>query len=101
MQYLALEVGEVDRIELDEPQRADASRRKIERNGRPKTTGTNEEHTRPLKCTLAAFSDLRKENVAAVANELLSREVAVVASGFAVSVHGILRSDSVAATTGR
>ena len=52
---LPLQVREIDDIELDEPERADARRRKIERHGRAQSARTDQQHTRFLERALPSL----------------------------------------------
>jgi len=101
MKNLPLEVRQVDNIEIDQPQSADASRGEIECDRRSETPGSDEEDSRLLERALAFFSNLRQENVAAVANELFASQLRRFASGSAIHTHDIFRTESVCPTTGR
>src|SRR5687768_8491488 len=68
VEYLSLQIGEIDRIEIDEADRPDSGSGQIERGGRAKATGTDEEHPRALQRALPGFPNLWEQNVAAITN---------------------------------
>ena len=51
---LALQVGLVDRVELDDAERADAGRGEVEQGGRAEPAGADHEHLGVLEPLLAA-----------------------------------------------
>ena len=71
---LALEVGQVDDIEVDDADRADPGRRQIEHRRRAEPARANEQDLGAEQLDLALQADLGDEQVAAVALLLLSRE---------------------------
>ena len=74
VQDLALQVAQVDRVEVDEPDRADPRRGEVEGCGAAETAGTDEEHASVEQLGLTLGADLGNEQVAAVALLLLRRE---------------------------
>ncbi len=74
MDDLALEVGLVDDVRVDDPERADARGREVERGGRAETARADEEDARVEDALLAVLADLRDQQVAAVARALLRGE---------------------------
>ena len=71
---LALEVGEVDLVVVDDAERADAGRREVERGRRAEPAGAQQQHLRLEQLGLALEADLRDEDVARVALALLLGE---------------------------
>ena len=68
---LPLQVADVDAIEVDETERADAGGGEIQRRRRSETAGADAEHARRLQPPLPLHADFRQQQVAAVA--LLAR----------------------------
>ena len=56
---LALQVAEVDDVEVDEPQRADAGRGEIQRRGRAQPAGADAQHARAPSAAAALLRRLR------------------------------------------
>ena len=75
MEDLALQVGEVDGIEIYQAQSADPGGREIHRRGRSQTTGADAKHSRRLETLLPSRSNLRQQDVAAIAKQLLARQL--------------------------
>ena len=71
VQDLALQVAPVDGVEIDEPDRADAGRREVERGGTAEAAGADEQHAGVEQLALALGADLGDEQMAAVALLLL------------------------------
>ena len=67
VQDLALQVAEVDDVEVDEAERADAGGREVHRDGRAEAAGADAEHLRGLQLALPLDADLRHDQVPAVA----------------------------------
>jgi hypothetical protein len=61
---LALQVGVVDDVGIDDPERADAGRGEIERRGRAEPTGADQEDARGEQLLLARVADLGDQQVA-------------------------------------
>src|SRR5438874_10491957 len=74
MENLPLQVAEVDDVEVDEADRADAGGREIHRNRRSKSAGANAEHLRRLELALPVDADLRHDQVPRVALHLVIRQ---------------------------
>jgi hypothetical protein len=72
---LALQVGLVDRVELDDAERADAGRGEVHENRRAEATGADSEHLCVLQPLLPVHPDVRDDQVAAVAADLVDRQV--------------------------
>ena len=68
---LALEVADVDDVEVDEADRADARGGEVERGRRTEAAGADEQRLRAEQPGLAGRADLRDQQVAAVALLLL------------------------------
>ena len=83
---LALQVGRVDDVGVDDPELADARGREVERRRRAEAAGADEEHARVEQLQLAGLADLRDEQVAAVARVLLRAERARELRGEAVAL---------------
>ena len=47
MQYLSLQVAEIDGIEVDDAEAADAGRREVQRGWRAEPARTDDQHARP------------------------------------------------------
>ena len=71
---LALEVREVDNVEVDDPDRADAGRREVERGRAAETAGADQQRLRLEEAGLAGRADFGDQQVAAVALLLLAAE---------------------------
>ena len=70
VEHLALQVGLVDPVELDQPQPADAGGGEIERQRRAQPAGADQQHPRALEPLLALDPHLGDDQVAAVAAQL-------------------------------
>ena len=82
MDDLALQVGDVDDVEVDDADGAHAGRREVEHRRRAEAAGADEEHAGVQQPGLAVRADLRDEQVARVALLLLAW------SGRPAVVHG-------------
>src|SRR5690242_8835938 len=71
MQHLPLQVRNVDDIEIDEAERADACRGEIERERGAKRAGADEQDASRFELALPVDADVRKDEVPAVAQHLL------------------------------
>ena len=60
---LALQVGVVDDVGVDDPERADAGRGEVERRGRAEPAGPDQEHARIQELLLPFVADLGDEEV--------------------------------------
>ena len=74
MDDLALQVGVVDDVCVDDPERADAGRGEVERRGRAEPAGADQERAGREQPLLARLADLRDQQVAGVAAPLVRRE---------------------------
>src|SRR5439155_1018881 len=74
VQDLALQVGLVDDVGIDDPERADAGRSEVERGGRAEAARPDQEYARLQQLQLALFADLGDQQMAAVAGALLGPE---------------------------
>src|SRR5438552_6469513 len=74
---LALQVGRVDDVRVDDAERSHARGGEVERGGRPETAGADEEHLAAKELLLPGLTDLGDEQVPAVALRLLGREARV------------------------
>ena len=72
--HLALEVRQVDLVVVDDPERADAGRRQVQRRRRAEPAGAEQQHLRVEQLLLALDPDLRQQQVARVALALLGRQ---------------------------
>jgi hypothetical protein len=70
VEHLALEVGGIHHVRVDDPQRPDPGRGQIEGGGRPQAAGPDQKNRGPQEGGLAGLSDLREEDVAAVSGPL-------------------------------
>ena len=69
--HLALEVGEVDDVVVDDAERADAGGGEVERGRRAEAAGAEQQHLRVEQLLLALGADLGDQQVARVAVALL------------------------------
>jgi len=69
--HLALEVGEVDDVVVDDPERAHAGRREVQRRRRAEAARAEQQHARVEQLLLALGADLGDQQVARVALALL------------------------------
>ena len=81
MEDLALEVGEVDAIVIDETDFADAGGGEIHRDGRAETSGPEAEDTRGLEAALAFGTDFGEGEMAGVTRTLRFRKRVLRGSG--------------------
>jgi len=72
---LALQVGLVDGVELDDAQRAHARGREVHQDRGTETTRADREHLGVLEPLLPVHPDVGDDQVAAVAADLFDREV--------------------------
>ena len=70
VQNLPLQVGQIDRVAVDQTIDADAGRCEVEGGGRPQPTGAYDEHARRPNLLLAFDADLVQQNMARVAQQL-------------------------------
>ena len=78
MDHLALEVGRVDDVVVDDPERADPGGGEIERGRRAEAPGADQQHLRVEQLDLALDPDLGQKRVARVAVALLGGQPARV-----------------------
>ena len=69
--HLALQVGGVDDVVVDEADRADPGRGEVERGRRAEAAGAEQQHLRVQQLQLAVDADLGQQRVARVALALL------------------------------
>ena len=69
--HLALEVGQVDLVVVDDPERADAGRGEVQRGRRAEAAGAEQQHLGVEQLLLALGADLGQQQVARVALALL------------------------------
>ncbi len=74
MQDLPLQIAEIDHVEIDEADAADAGGREIQAQRRAETAGADEQHARGLEALLPVHADLGHDQVPAVAGDLLLRK---------------------------
>ena len=74
MQHLALEVGLVHDVVVDDPEPADAGRGEVERRRRAEPAGADQQHARVEQLQLAGLADLGDQDVTAVALALVGLE---------------------------
>jgi hypothetical protein len=72
---LALEVGGIDHIKVDHPQRADSGGGEIETRRRPQTTSTNKENAGGFEAFLTIQSDTGKRQVSGVAGNFRGTKI--------------------------
>ena len=66
VEHLALEVRLLDHVVVDDPDRADAGGREVERDGRTEAAGADEEHAGIEQLPLTLEADLRDEHLPGV-----------------------------------
>ena len=64
MNHLTLQVAHIDRIEVDDSDRADAGRREVLQHGRTQTTGPDDQYPRRRQPALPVETELRQRDVA-------------------------------------
>src|SRR5713226_2266485 len=74
MNDLALQVREVDRVVIDDAERADAGGGEVEQHRRAQPAGADDEHARGHELGLPLLADFVEDEVAGVALELLLGE---------------------------
>ena len=67
---LALQIGQVDLVIIDDAERADAGRGQVHQQGRAKPAGTNDQHARGEQLGLAFLADLVENQVPRITVEL-------------------------------
>ena len=75
MDDLALQVGLVDGVELDDAERADARRGEVHQRRRAEAAGADAEHLGVLQPLLPGHPDVRDDQVAAVAADLVDGQL--------------------------
>ena len=75
VQNLALQVGQVDGVVVDQGDLPDACRGKIERGGRAEAAGADDQRVRGEYAFLALDAQRVQQDVSAVAEELLVRHL--------------------------
>jgi len=68
---LALQVGIVHDVEVNDAERADTCRAEVERQRRPQASGADAQHLRSFDFELALHADLGHDQVARVAQNLV------------------------------
>lgn len=74
---LALQVRQLDLIVIDDPDRANAGRRQIQRQRRAQPAGTDHQHPRRLQLRLAGAAYVLQQNVPRVAADFVFGEIEV------------------------
>ena len=74
MQHLPLEVGEINHIEIDDADCADAREREVKRGRAAEAAGADDEDLRLHQLALTDGADLRHDDVPRVAVHLLRRQ---------------------------
>jgi hypothetical protein len=86
---LALEIGLVDDVEIDEADGADSRGGEVKRQRGSEAAGADAEDLRGLELLLALHSDLGKDEVAGVAGDLFVRELGELDGFFDGCRHGL------------
>ena len=71
VQYLPLEVGKVDGVEVDDPDGADARKRQVDRYRRPQSTGADNQHLRVQELALSSAAHLGHDDMTAIPLDLV------------------------------
>ena len=72
--HLALQVGEIDHVEIDEADATDAGGRQVQAEGSAEAAGADQQHLRLFQLLLAFDADFRNDQVAAVAQDFIFGE---------------------------
>ena len=75
MDHLALQVGEIDHVEIHQADAADAGRREIQAERRAQAAGADQQHFGGLQLQLAFHADFGHDQVPAVAQDLVFRKL--------------------------
>ena len=75
VQDLALEVAQVDHVEVHEPDGADSGEGEVERNRAAEATRADDEHLRVHQLALPSAANLRHDDVSAVPLDLFRRQL--------------------------
>ena len=78
MEQLALEIAEFDYVFVDDAQRPDAGGGEIQRGGRAKPAGSDNQDACRLEALLARLAHTRQDEVAMIALQLVGRELGEV-----------------------
>ena len=68
---LALQIGKINNIEIDNAERADAGGGQVQRQRRAQPAGADAQHSRLLQLELPLHADLGHDEVARVAQDLV------------------------------
>jgi hypothetical protein len=74
VQHLALEVGVVDHVVIDDPEGAHPGSRQVQRGRRTQAPSADQQHPRLKQLPLPSLPDLRDQQVSAVATPLFRRQ---------------------------
>ncbi len=74
MNHLALEVGEIDHVEVDNADFSDAGGRQVQAERRSEPSGSDQKNLRVLELDLPFHADLRHDQVARVAQDFVFRK---------------------------
>ena len=74
MNDLAMQIGERDRVVVDDPERTDARARQILQRRRAKAARADDERARALQPVLARAAEPMQHDLARVALDLIARE---------------------------
>ena len=72
---LALQVGQIDHIVVDQPDRADAGGGEVEQHRRAEAARPDDQHARGEQLRLAGAADLRQQDMARVALDLVFAKI--------------------------
>src|SRR5262249_17316897 len=75
VEHLALQVGEVHHVKIDQPEPADARGGEVQRQGRAEAAGADQQDAAGLEALLALEPDLGHDQVAAVPGHLVPRQL--------------------------
>ena len=88
--HLALQVGGVDDVVVDQADRADPGRGQVERGRRAEAAGAEQQHLRVQQLQLAVDPDLGQQRVARVAVALLGGHPAAATTGSPCSCQAMI-----------
>src|SRR5205085_6315302 len=91
VQNLALEVAEIDDVEIDKTEPANAGGGEVERQRRAESAGADKEDRRRLESFLSLDADLGHDQMPAVALDFLRGKVGGLSAGgeCVVETHGV------------
>jgi hypothetical protein len=75
VQNLALQIGKIDVVVINQSDGANSGRREVQRDRRTQSTGAYQQHPRPFQTALSILADLREQDVSAVPHPLVAAKL--------------------------